>query len=264
MIPRRLCGGELHWNESFRIDPFTVCAWIKLDSSCSDSDMIFAIPSHAYWDNASGFAYKCNTNELEGYIYYYKWFTVSTELKNSFHFVCMTKDSQTGRLYAYGNLLTEMTDFDSIIDYGSPRSILLGADDDSNNDGSGDTHWFKGTLDDIRIYNRALSDSEIQELYQEVSGTIDVSLTPPTTTTVSKGNKFGPFSISITNNTSSSYPFYVYIYLVSPDETWKTLISKSLTLSGGGTLTANNLYTNIPSAATTGSYYYWVGAYDTS
>jgi len=32
----------------------------------------------------------------------------------------------------------------------------------------GDTRWFyKGKIDDIRIYKRALTDSEIQQLYNE-------------------------------------------------------------------------------------------------
>ncbi|MBI4688663.1 MAG: hypothetical protein HY754_00085 [Nitrospirae bacterium] len=56
----------------------------------------------------------------------------------------------------------------------------------------------------------------------------------------------------------------MYTYLVTPDGTWTTLISKSLTLSGGKTLTVNNLYQNISATTSTGTYYYWVGAYDTS
>jgi hypothetical protein len=58
--------------------------------------------------------------------------------------------------------------------------------------------------------------------------------------------------------------FYAYIYVVYPDGTWKNLIAKSLTLSGGKTLTANNLYQNISSTASTGQYNYWVGVYDTN
>ncbi|MBI4691615.1 MAG: Ig-like domain-containing protein [Nitrospirae bacterium] len=91
---------------------------------------------------------------------------------------------------------------------------------------------------------------------------IALTLTPPSNTTVSKGSKLGPFSISIKNNTSSNYPFYAYVYVVNPDGTWKNLISKSLTLSAGEALTANNLYMNIPSAISTGTYSYWVGIYD--
>ncbi|MBI4689739.1 MAG: hypothetical protein HY754_05690 [Nitrospirae bacterium] len=107
-------------------------------------------------------------------------------------------------------------------------------------------------------------ESYIDSVSVSTTPSISLTLTPPSNTTVSQGSKLGPFSISIKNNTSSSSTFYAYIYLVTPDETWKTLISKSLTLSGGGTLSANNLYMNIPSSATTGSYYYWVGAYDMS
>ncbi|WP_069469927.1 LamG domain-containing protein [Candidatus Marithrix sp. Canyon 246] len=38
------------------------------------------------------------------------------------------------------------------------------------------TNFFKGDIDDIRIYNRALSDSEIQQLYQPCQPSIDIKL----------------------------------------------------------------------------------------
>ena len=39
-------------------------------------------------------------------------------------------------------------------------------------EGAGATAWFNGAIDDIRIYNRALSTSEVQELYQYEVGPI--------------------------------------------------------------------------------------------
>jgi len=93
---------------------------------------------------------------------------------------------------------------------------------------------------------------------------ITLTLTPPSNTTVSKGSKLGPFSISLKNNTSSSSTFYAYIYLYTPDGNWRTLMSKQMTLSGGKTLSANNLYMNIPSTAPAGAYSYYVNVYDTS
>jgi hypothetical protein len=39
-------------------------------------------------------------------------------------------------------------------------------------EGAGATAWFNGEIDDIRIYNRALSTSEVQELYQYEVGPI--------------------------------------------------------------------------------------------
>ncbi|MBI4689990.1 MAG: fibronectin type III domain-containing protein [Nitrospirae bacterium] len=95
------------------------------------------------------------------------------------------------------------------------------------------------------------------------SSAITLTLTPPTNTSIYQYGRLGPFSISITNNTSSSYTFYVYIYVVTPHGNWRSLISKSFTLSGGGTLSANNLYLNIPYVPT-GTYSYYVYIYDTS
>jgi len=97
-----------------------------------------------------------------------------------------------------------------------------------------------------------------------ISSQITLTLTPPSNTTVSKGSKLGPFSISITNNTSSSYTSYVYIYLYTPDGNGRTIMSRQMTLSGGKTLSANNLYLNIPSTAPAGTYSYYVNIYDTS
>ena len=39
-------------------------------------------------------------------------------------------------------------------------------------EGAGATAWFNGAIDDIRIYNRALSTSEVRELYQYEVGPI--------------------------------------------------------------------------------------------
>ncbi|MBI4690050.1 MAG: LamG domain-containing protein [Nitrospirae bacterium] len=138
---------------------------------------------------------------------------------NSWTFLVGLIDNGSIKLYVNGILESTSTSTAHL----SPINLMIGKIQDNRS-----SYW-NGKIDDVRIYNRALSDSEIQELYQEGSNAITLTLTPPTTTTVSQGSKLGPFSISIKNNTSSSYTSYVYIYLVSPDETWKTLISKSLT-----------------------------------
>ena len=32
------------------------------------------------------------------------------------------------------------------------------------------THWFNGGLDDVRLYDRALSDAEVAKLYKSAGG----------------------------------------------------------------------------------------------
>ena len=94
---------------------------------------------------------------------------------------------------------------------------------------------------------------------------ITQTLTPPTTTTVSKGSRLGPFSVSLTNNTSSSYSFYVYLYIGTPDGNWFSISpSRLMTLSGGQIFSTGNLYIRVPSIAQTGTTYYQVNIYDTS
>ncbi|MBI4688877.1 MAG: SBBP repeat-containing protein [Nitrospirae bacterium] len=92
---------------------------------------------------------------------------------------------------------------------------------------------------------------------------ISITITPPTTATVSNGGKLGPFSILIKNNTHSNYTFYAYVYLGSPDGTWKNLLSKSLTLSKDRTLSINSMFLNIPISVQAGTYTYYVSVLDT-
>jgi len=49
------------------------------------------------------------------------------------------------------------------------NALLLGAETDSN------VHWFKGTIDDVRVYNRALSADEVADLYQMGTVTVNAS-----------------------------------------------------------------------------------------
>ncbi|QWR78724.1 hypothetical protein [Candidatus Magnetomonas plexicatena] len=87
------------------------------------------------------------------------------------------------------------------------------------------------------------------------------TLTVPTTTLVSLGGYVGPFSSTITNNTSSTY--YMYLYVYTPGGSWLVLNSGQ-TISAGQTLSASNLYSYVPYAAQTGTYYYFEITYDSS
>jgi hypothetical protein len=44
------------------------------------------------------------------------------------------------------------------------------------------TNWFYGSMDDIRLYNRALSESEIQQLYKGETCSDDIAIKPYTFT----------------------------------------------------------------------------------
>jgi len=127
---------------------------------------------------------------------------------------------------------------------------------------------YNGTSSKVSITNISTSGSTMTATLS-TQGTVSVTaitqtLTPPSNTTVSQGSRLGPFSISITNNLGSSYTFYVSVYIGTPDGNSILLMSKQLTLSANGTLSANNRYLNIPSVAPTGTYSYYMAVSDTS
>lgn len=90
----------------------------------------------------------------------------STTIVNDgkWHFIAITRNLTTQKfsIYVDGNLENSMNDEGKNLD---SDSALLEIGDWANE--SYDSGTFNGVIDDIRIYNRALSESEIQELYQD-------------------------------------------------------------------------------------------------
>ncbi|WP_310590768.1 LamG domain-containing protein [Arsenicibacter rosenii] len=77
--------------------------------------------------------------------------------------VVFTKQGTSAKVFVNGELLITST-VPATISYFNPRRLLIGADDDALEDGIADIWFFKGKLDDIRIYNRPLTNLEIQKL----------------------------------------------------------------------------------------------------
>jgi hypothetical protein len=77
---------------------------------------------------------------------------------NQWVFLAGTYDRQTLRLYTNG-VLAAQTNTSIPIEL-SDLPIGIGRNLESNSD------WFKGCMDDVRIYNRALSEAEVRQLYQ--------------------------------------------------------------------------------------------------
>ncbi|WP_340818998.1 LamG-like jellyroll fold domain-containing protein [Methanolobus sp. WCC4] len=96
---------------------------------------------------------------------------------NEWYFVAVTKDGSELKFYINGELKDTKTTAVSI-----PRSdtkLLIGIDP------PGVTEYFKGSMDDLRIYNIALSQSEISAIYQGASVPTSTPTSTPTTGTTS-------------------------------------------------------------------------------
>ena len=91
---------------------------------------------------------------------------VFTNNNQWYHFV-VTYDNNNVRFYKDGLIINTKIQTGSSINNSNP--LRFGANSLLNGD------WFNGKLDDIRIYNRALTDTEVQQLYQAEAPPTDIT-----------------------------------------------------------------------------------------
>ena len=78
---------------------------------------------------------------------------------NSWYMATITNDGDMKRIYVNGILIDSLATTGTTIDYTNKNLISIGFDSQIN--------WFTGKIDDIRIYDRSLSDAEVTLLYNE-------------------------------------------------------------------------------------------------
>jgi hypothetical protein len=153
---------EITYNSMFHFNqPITIAAWIKPDSLC-----VGGIVGQWGYGGEGGDAYMLNIREgwlqlnlpMPGIYWIYSKNKIAA---NQWTFVSMTYDGNNVSLFINGDL-------DSTGIYLSPnvvsnQTVKIGLEDIAY----GPQHYFNGTIDDVRIYKRVLSNSEINTLYHE-------------------------------------------------------------------------------------------------
>lgn len=86
--------------------------------------------------------------------------TSSSFLTNTWYFVTATHDGATMKLYVNGSLETSSTNETGNIAYTNTR-FRIGKYEDNN-----ESHYFDGSIDEVKIYNKALTLEEIKNEYQ--------------------------------------------------------------------------------------------------
>jgi len=87
---------------------------------------------------------------------------------NQWHFVAGTYDGTNLNLYIDGKSVAAPVTVTGPIDYGTGTNASIGRDSQYV---SSPTEYLNGMIDDVRVYNRALAASEIQQLYNGGYGT---------------------------------------------------------------------------------------------
>ncbi len=139
------------------IDQITVSLWIKPESEAPYYFPYAIIEKYGSWDLGQrqrdlhwGFKYSPDS--------FIDHWTFDLELDKYYHFV-MTYNENEMRIYINNTLDTTITQTGTISP--SDNDLYIG-----ENTFGGD-YYYDGVIDDIRIYNRALTKSEIDSLYHE-------------------------------------------------------------------------------------------------
>lgn len=143
-------------------DQLSIVCWIKIDTLRGHQDIIstnqhggyaleFHKDNHLYWVLRIGSEYfdvAVNSSDVT---------------LNRWHCVVGTYDGLNLRIYLDGKLKDERSR-PGTIHYAFQNSVMIGADANEKKGPDPGFGFFKGDVDDIRIYNRVLAEKEIQEL----------------------------------------------------------------------------------------------------
>ncbi|MFW5442938.1 MAG: DUF6701 domain-containing protein [Methylococcaceae bacterium] len=159
------------------LDDLSFSVWIKTGISSPEQTIIQALGNDTndnelqiYINGSSTVILKLRDNEEN--------LSATTLTNNTWHHLVITRQSDTVCLYVDGS----QTDCDNGASTGTlsvsySNSVVIGQEQDSTrssanlNSGFDSTQSFKGYLDELKIYNSALSSSQVQVLYtDEASG----------------------------------------------------------------------------------------------
>ncbi|MBF0378665.1 MAG: LamG domain-containing protein [Desulfamplus sp.] len=157
---------SLNNNIMNNLGDFTIICWIKFGVMNSDINNILGIANSSE-DNEFNLAYNKNSNDfiidLKGSAYIN--FNGNIDLSDSkWHFIVFIRDDTKGVLYVDNSKIatisisnqTIISDINGVV-IGQDQDCLGGCFDKSQN--------LNGDIDDLLIYNRAISESEVQQLY---------------------------------------------------------------------------------------------------
>ncbi|MHA1280018.1 MAG: LamG domain-containing protein, partial [Candidatus Helarchaeota archaeon] len=148
-------------------DKITLSAWIKPKTVSGDHKIFYKSE-----DNSKGYGLAIYHNKLESYVYTSsgvistRSVSGKTDLNiNEWYFVTCVYDGKKAQLYLNGNPYGE-AQYGSGNILSANHSLHIGKYDVA------EMLYFDGVIDEVRIYNRALSPAEVRDLYNWAPGPV--------------------------------------------------------------------------------------------
>jgi hypothetical protein len=196
---------------------FSLCAWVYLDPTASNGQNYVLSRG---WDYSNGFNLYVNQNGaaqiINGFYTFQKFSTVQP-MKGNWHQVVVSRSGSTVNFYMDGSLDTTHT-------YSAPvgtnsELFYIGVHKWIGQQPGYYPYYFKGKIDDVGIWNRALTQQEVTALYNNFNCNVTASATQ--TNVSCNGGNNGTATVSSSGGTAP------YTYSWSP--------------SGGTSATASNM-----------------------
>ena len=163
--------------DQFKNQSYTYATWVKLDNlptggdnNCfitiggAGGDQVLSVTSNYQAQISNGFnvgGYN-NDNPIQSN----NWTNVTPTVGKWYHVVC-TRDNNSIKLYVDGALIDNNSTLTATVgtspNYGFPPYVTFGARN------GGASQYMQGSLDDIYLYNRAITPEEVTALYQETT-----------------------------------------------------------------------------------------------
>lgn len=192
-------------------NPITISAWVfKTSTNPSVHETILATEEFRFQTRQQG--------QLDCGVVGSSWFEASPVLPmqlNTWHHVVVVLNGTTIQLYQDGALILQAINSAAPVQI---RNCRIGCDGLS---GIGGTDYFNGTIDDVRVYSRALSASEVQQLYSMAD--IGTAPTPPTVVQTNRT----PSSTELGTQTSGNFKVFTkgtFVSGVALDQSKKTIV----------------------------------------
>ena len=148
---------------------YTVSAWFKAPSSATGNRAIFDDYNYAnsnlglyLYDGVMNFFARYNNSNTSGI-----YSGTVTYNDNNWHHVVATSDQTTGKLYIDGQLISSGAMPSPSYSGGSPV-VSIGK---QQHPGSSTYSWFDGSIDQVRIFDHAITAAQVTALYNETATT---------------------------------------------------------------------------------------------
>jgi hypothetical protein len=139
-------------------DNITVSVWMKTSTQGALVSNRGSSGGYGTWYTLFSNVIEIGDNTQGGYKYLYFDTNDTNTLDNAWHHIVYTKNGTDHKIYVDGSLNQQFTS-NSDISWSQPTYIGRRW----NSSGG----WFNGKIDDVRIYDRALSATEVSQLYQQ-------------------------------------------------------------------------------------------------